>query len=315
MSTTQTCLTAQKNLGLPNCLVVADITKQLVLVNYYKDDGAVNGIDLSTLTSGVLSSVEWNALINDLNAANRFYLTPKLNLVTDVREDEVTEDVGGGVAIPVRDGSRTFEGHIIKGDPTLLGNLNGWKGKTIGAFFIDKSGNLIGNGATDGFLYPIRIEKDTFFNMLIKGGDDTVQKVKIKFQISELEKDENIGMIDNTKITADILNSRGLLDVISDSTDNISLTTFDVELNTMFGGVTNKIPAEGLELADFHVFNETTGLAVVPTSVTENVGSTLNYSFVFAAQTSGDILRISNKIIGTLDKGYDIETFYITIVT
>lgn len=311
---TQSCLTAIRNLGLPNCLAVADITKQLVLVNYYKTDGTVNGVDLSTLTDGVMTPTIWGSLINNLSAADRFYLTPKLNLVTDEREDEVTEDVGGGVSIPVRQGARTFMGHIIKGDPTLLGNLEDWKGKTVGAFFIDKSGNLIGNGATDGYLYPIRIEKDTFFNMLVKGTDDAVQKVRIKFQISELEQDKNIGMIDNAMITADISNSRGLLDVVSDSTDNISTTGFDVELITLYGGVTSKITADGLVSGDFYVYNVTDSAAVSAT-VVENAGETLNYSFTFAAQTAGDVLRVGNKITGTLDKGYDVETFYIAIPT
>ena len=311
---TQSCLTAIKNLGLPNCLSVADITKQLVLVNYYKADGTVNGIDLATLPAGVLTPTVWGALINSLSAADRFYLTPKLNLVTDVREDEVTEDVGGGVSIPVRQGARTFEGHIVKGDPTLLGNIEDWKGKTVGGFFIDKSGNVIGNGATDGYLYPIRLEKDTFFSTLVKGTDDAVQKVRIKFQISELELDKNIGMIESSMITADVSNSRGLVDVVSDSTGSISTTGFDVELITLFGGVTSKITADGLATADFYVYNETQA-ALVAATVVENVGDTLNYSFTYAAQVAGDVLRIGNKITGTLDKGFDIETFYIAIPT
>lgn len=313
MATTQACLTAQKNLGKPNCLIVADATKKLVFVNYYKDDGTINGIDLSTLTNGVLSSVQWNALIYDLNAANRFYVLPKLNLVTDVRADGITEDVGGGVSIPLRDGARTFEGHIIDGDPALLGNLNSWKGKTIGVFNIDKSGNLIGNGKTEGFLNPRRVEDRTLSNDLITGKDDLIQKIKVKFQISELEKDENIGMIDNTKITADISNSRGLLDIVSETTANITVTGFDVELNTVFGGVTSKFPAEGLVAADFEVFNETTQLASTFT-VIENSGQTLNYSFSnIVGASSLDVLRISNKTTGTLDKGLDIETFFIAI--
>ena len=311
---TQSCITAQKNLGLPNCLNVADVTKQLVLVNYYKADGTVNGIDLSTFTAGVLTPTVWDALINSLSAADRFYLTPKINLVTDVREDMVMQDVGGGVSLPVRQGASNFEASIMLADPTWLSNVQGWEGKTIGVFNIDKSGNIIGNGATDGFLYPRMIQKDTFFSTLMKGTDDTLQSVKLKFQISELEQDKNIGMIDNSMITADVANSRPLLDVVSDSTDNITTTAFDVELITLFGGMTSKITADGLVAADFYVYNETQAAAVTPT-VVENVGDTLNYSFTFAAQTAGDVLRIQNKITGTLSKGYDVETFYIAIPT
>ena len=148
----------------------------------------------------------------------------------------------------------------------------------------------------------------------MKGTDDAVQKVRIKFQISELELDKNIGMIESSMITADVSNSRGLVDVVSDSTGSISTTGFDVELITLFGGVTSKITADGLATADFYVYNETQA-ALVAATVVENVGDTLNYSFTYAAQVAGDVLRISNKITGTLDKGFDIETFYIAIPT
>ena len=66
--------------------------------------------------------------------------------------------------------------------------------------------------------------------------------------------------------------------------------------------------------ADFYVYNETQA-ALVAATVVENVGDTLNYSFTYAAQVAGDVLRIGNKITGTLDKGFDIETFYIAIPT
>lgn len=310
---TQTCLTAVKNLGIPNCLTVADATKRAIFVNYYKSDGSINGIDLSTLSNGILDAAAWGVLVNNLDDAERFYLTPKLNLVTDVREDEVTEDVGGGQTVPVRDGVRNFEGHVIKADPTWLKHMDTWKGKTVGVFFIDKSGNLIGNGRNEGYLYPIRLEENTLRALLIKGTDDAVQKVKINFQISELEKDSEIGMIDNSMITADLMNTRPLVDVYANDVQNISTTGFDVELVSYFGGVTSKLPAEGLALADFYIYNETDASAVTATTVTENSGQTLNYSFVIPAQTSLDVLRVENKQSGTLDKGLDIETFWVTI--
>jgi len=313
MSTTS-CITAQKNLGIPNCLIVADVTKRLMFVNYYKEDGTVNGIDLSTLPAGVLTPTVWDALINNLSAADRFYLTPQLNLVTDVREDRVMQDVGGGVSLPVRQGARNFEASVFLADPTWLGNMQGWEGKIVGVFNIDKSGNIIGNGATDGYLYPRMIQRNSISSDLIPGGDDTLQSVKLKFQISELEKDKNIGMISNAMITADVANSLPLVDVVSDETDNITTTGFDVQLRTEYNGLTDKIQAEGLEASDFYVYNETQSSVVTPT-ITENVGDTLNYTFAFSAQVAGDVLRVQNKITGTLSKGYDIETFYISIPT
>jgi hypothetical protein len=48
---------------------------------------------------------------------------------------------------------------------------------------------------------------------------------------------------------------------------------------------------EGLLLANFSLFNTTTGLPVVITSVVESPDGT--YDINFAAQSSGDVLRLT----------------------
>jgi len=306
------CDTGGGNLGRPNCFGVFDVTKQAILVEYYTPSGAVNGIDISLLSAGgVLDQAFLDSKVKDLNSKTRWYPTPELKNITDERADDITEEFEDTSSVFIQEGARTFNGLIIKGDPVLLGNLQSWRCLTVGVFFIDKSGNLIGKQTRAGYLDPILLQDESFSPALIKGTDTTKQKNSIKFIVSQLENDANLTMIEGAKITANLLGVSGLIDVFAETPTNITTTGFDVVLNTGFGGITSPIVAEGLTASDFSIFNETTQLAVVPTSVTEV--SAGNYTFVIPAQTSLDVLTVSNTLISPLTKNYDLTPFTVAI--
>jgi len=316
MSVVCNCSTGGGNTGTPSCYGVFDVTVQLILVEYFKQDGSVNGIEISTLSAGgtILDQAFLDSKIKDVNPKERFYPSPALKNITDERSDDITESFEDSTTIFIQEGARALEGLVIKGDPVLLGALQSWRCVTIGVYFIDKSGNLIGNGKRAGWLDPVRLEDDSFSVSLIKGTDTTKQKVTIKFTVSSLESDADLRMIEASSITATLVGSRGLVDAVAGTPSNVTTTGFDVQINTLYGGLTSPVPAEGLELTDFQM-NEVSPAPgpIAITSVTESVVTPGLYTFVIPAQTSSDLLRISNPTPGPLAKGFDVNTFDVTI--
>ena len=306
------CDTGGGNTGAPTCYGVFDVTVQIILVNYFKPDGTINGIDISTLAVGgtILDQAFLDALVKDINPLTRYYPTSNLKNIVDERADDIVEEFEDTSSVFVQEGARAFEGLLIKGDPVLLAAYQSWRCQTSGVFMIDKSGNLIGDKSVPGFLNPILLQDDSFSAGLIKGTDTTKQKVRIRFIISSLFDDANLGMIEAVSITAALKGVRGLIDVNAGVPSGILLTEFTVQLNTPYGGVTTPIAAEGMTLADFEM-NEVSPAPgpIVITSVTESVVTPGLYTFVFPAQLSGDLLRISNAAPGPLAKNFDLNTF------
>lgn len=310
------CNTGGGNTGVPSCYGVFDVTKQAILVEYFNQTGGINGIDLSTLAGGtVLDQAFLDARIKDLNPRTRWYPTPELKNITDERSDDIVEEFEDSSSVFIQEGARSFEGMIIKGDPVLLGNLKSWRCLTVGVFFIDKSGNLIGKQTRAGFLDPILLQDDSFSASLIKGTDTTKQKDTIKFDVSQLEDDSDLRMIEASNVTANLLGVGGLVDVIAETPTNVATTGFDVQLNTPFGGVTSPIPAEGMTIADFSAaeLSPTPGVITFSTVVESAVTAGL-YTFTFTTpQTSADVIQISNTTAGPLTKSFDVVPFSVTI--
>lgn len=306
------CVTGGANTGKPNCLPVFDVTKQVVLVEYYKADGSINGIAEADLTAGVMTQAFLDAWVKNADPKLRAYPSPELKNIVDERGDDIMEEFEDGSSIFIQDGSRNFEALIIKGDPILLGNLQAWRCLKFGVYFIDKSRNLIGKQTRDGYLDPILIADESFSIGLIKGTDTTKQKLRLRFQISQLEDDANLMQLESSMITANLLGVGGLIDVYATEVSNITTTGFDAQLDTDFGGFTSKQPAEGMEITDFLCYNVTTSSFVTITSVTESATVDGFYTFVIPPQSVNDVLLITNKA-GTLDKNYDLVQFNVTI--
>jgi len=308
------CGTGGGNLGTPSCYPIFDVTKQAILVEYTKADGSVNGIDLSTLTAGVLDQAYLDARVKDVDPRLRWYPTPEVKNITDERADDITEEFEDGSSVFIQEGPRAFNGVVVKGDPVLVGNLKKWRCLDIGVFFIDKSGNLIGKQNRAGYLDPIQLQEESFSAGLVKGTDTTKQKARVSFTVNTLEDDANLRMIEGSKITANLLGVGGLVDVSATAISNITATGFDAQLDTSFGGVTSLIPAEGMLVTDFSLAEVTpTPGPIVITSVTESLITPGLYTFVIPAQTSGDLLRVSNPLAGPLAKSFDLNAFEVNI--
>lgn len=301
------------NLGRPNCFPIFGVTKQAILTEYFKSDGTINGILLSSL-SGVVDQTFLDGKFKANDPMDRWFITPELKNIVDVREDDITETFEDTSSVFIQDGARNFEGMIIKGDPVLTGNLQSWKCQTAGVYFVDINGNLIGALSADGLsLNPIRIQDESFSSSLVKTTDTTIQKASMRFTVSQLEDDANLHMIESSNITGILLGARGLVDAVAKAATAITATSFTVQINTKFGGVLNPIPATGLVTADFSglELSPTPGAAVI-TSVTESVVTAGLYDWVIVA-VSGDELRYGNTLASTLGNIFDIADFDVTI--
>jgi hypothetical protein len=308
------CDTGGGNLGRPSCYETFKVAKKLIFVEYYKPDGTVNGIQLSTLTGGVLDQTYLDARVKDVNPRTRWYPTPELKNVVNERADDITETFEDTTSNFIQEGARTFEGMALKGDPAFVGKMKQWRCLTSGVFVIDKNGNLRGSFKRAGYLDPIKLQDDSLSASLMTATDTTGEKTRIRYTVDSLEDDADLRMIETSSITADIKGVSGLVDVTG-TASNIATTGFDVQLNTPYGGITSPIPAEGMALADFEA-NEITPTpgAIAITSVTESVTVPGFYTFVFTvAQTSGDVIRISNPAVGPLSKSFDLNFFDVTI--
>lgn len=302
-----TCQSCSCNVSLSNtgsaCTPIMQVTKQLILVPKYDNDGDRNKV----LFTDVLNQAYFTALINQADPTKRWYPLPELKNIEDVRGDNIIETFEDQSSVFIQEGARTFSGLMIAsigsgaGSAQLKGKIESFRCTEFGAYHIDKNGNLIGSLTEDGLgLYPIDIDPQSLSAMLMKTTDTTIQKLNIRFNYSTLECDENLRMIAASELGgANLLGLRGLITVYPEYS-NIDNTTFTAKLYTDFGTPANPVVVKGLVAADFALFNVDDNASVTIVSVTESPDGT--YVFTFASQDNGEELRLTPT-----KNGYDFN--------
>lgn len=303
MSQLCVCAVGLGNTGKPNCVPLYKVAREIIYVQYFKDDGTVNEIDLST---AALDDAWWTAQINNSILSERYVPSPLLDNVEALRNDPVFETLNSGENIYVQQGTAPFVGLHVKADPALEGKYSNYKCNDIGAFIVDLDGNLIGNGKEAGVLRPIRIAPGTFYSLFVWPTDSTVQKVRVNWEWHRNECDGDLRMVTADYIPTDLLNLKGLIDVLPTDASATSTTEIVVTMNTCYGNHADPIKVKGLVDSDFDLFNVTDSLSVAVGGVVESPDGT--YTITFAAQDSTDVMRVSlNK------DGFDMTPFEVTI--
>lgn len=283
------------NSGLPNCTPIENVTYSLIIVPTFDSTGVRNGIDLTdTLDTAYftdrLNAGRSGATLTDRN--QRWFPLPKMFSIEDVRADSKFETLDGDVNFFVEKGTRTFNAVMPKIPATYLKKIDGYRCNDLSAFVIDIDGKLVGNGEVDGFLYPFRLDNETWDTNYMKASTaPAVQKISLTFSYDKREFDGDIKLIDSDETSVDVRNLSGLLDVYAAAASSISTTGFVTSLTYSFGTAPNPLKFKGGVLADFTLYNETTTASVTITSVTESPDGT--YTFVIPAQTSADVLTLS----------------------
>jgi len=298
------CDIGLSNTGTPTCVPIATVAKKLIVVPTYGSSGAKNSVTIGTTIDQTFLDGKINAAL----AADRWFPLVTMENVTQERAESITETSGSGKIAFIREGSRSFFGEMWKQSPAFLGKLKSAKCVDISVFVIDADGNVIGScPSADGKIYPIAVDKDSWDVKMASATDSTVQKVTLGFNWSDNERDEYISMLTEDDYTADFLGSKGLLDVTSVIT-NEATTGFTATLSTAYGSKANLVKVKGLLVGDFALYNVTDSASVTITSVTESADGV--YDFVFAAETSTDVLRLTPS-----KDGYDFAAVITNTIT
>lgn len=302
------CSVTLSNTGTPGCYSIQDVAKKLIMVPMQDSSGNLNGIDLSSIptNSTILG------YINNTDDKARWYPLPEMENVTNERGDPITEEFPSGNVYKVRNGTKTFTGQMIKQGAEYAGQIESFGCEDMGAYIIDASGNVIGDKSTSGYLYPIRINTQTWDVRTQDTGDQSIARILLTFQWNNAVQDSDIGMLLASDFASDVdwLEYNGLID-LDGTVSSISTTGFTMKVYTIFGSVANPKVITGLASGDFEIYNETTTSTVAISTLTESPAGT--YAFTFLAQTSADELSLRTAS-GT--NGYDdtdLEAVTITV--
>ena len=295
------CNLSFANTGSVGCKLLMAVARKLILVPTYDSTGAMNKI----AAGDTLDASYFSGKINETDPTKRWYPTGLIDNIEDVRAEPIMETLASQKKLFVQDGIRSFKGIIVEESNILIDKYLAFQCKDFSAFIVDKERNLIGSFDGTDF-YPVQIDKDTFYAMLVKTTDTTVQKIQVQFEFSRTERDEDLRMIAESEMGGvNVLNLSGLLDVNA-AISGASTTGFVAVLTTDYGTFKTPINVVGWVKADFTLYNETTHAPITITSVTEAPDGT--YTFVIPAQSSYDVLTLS-----ATKTGYEFPDTTVTI--
>lgn len=275
-----TCNNTLQNLGSPDCPPVMQIARKFIFVPKYDANGAENRLDLNPLE---VNKANLLTKINATNPLNRYYPTAQVDNTEDVRAEPVTQEFNSGKIITVRDGARTNTSVIPLGSTQELGHYKSFGCSEFGAYVIDAGGNFIYYDKGDGYAYPIQIDEQTFYCMLMKATDAEVQMISLSWQWKLSQRDQNLRFVASDLLDFNIDDLNGLFDVtgtyVSGSTAQYVLTLETTDFGT---------PVSDIVLADVSVVDDQ-GNAIALASWTESASTEGSYTAVFqAAQNQGD---------------------------
>lgn len=297
-----TCGSGGKNTGITTCVPVIGRIAFPIFVQTTDADGNTNSIKSSDFVNGILPESFIDGKINEVDPSKRWYPTPKINTVTDVRAEANTFDVDG-IAVIVDQGVRTFAGsyYAKKGSPKFAGVINSFQCIDTSYFEVTVEGAIAGivNGTE---LLPIAIESGTLNAIVVKKTKTDPNSVAITFAVEELVRDENLMQISAAQIEGNMLLKKGLLDVLGSEDTSVSntATTVRINLTYCYGDFNNLNAFKGAVSADFSpdggittdaLFNVTQSANISISSVTEVSDGV--YDLVLAAgAVSNDVISV-----------------------
>lgn len=307
------CSATLNNSGTPDCQPLMSFAEMIIAVPKYGSTGALNFIDLTD----TLDADYFNDKINAEDPRDRWYPLPRVKNAASTKADSEFQTFDDASKIKVRDGLRSWTMIIPKQTPQFLGKIETFACSEFGIYVVDKTKNLIGSLKAEGELYPIVVDENSWNPVLAFATSATVQLINLGFDFDSTEQDSDLQMITANELNPiNLLTLKGLIDVTSVIT-NISTTGFKAKLNTAFGSALTPIVVKGLVSADFissvtstasKIRNQNDSADVAITSVTENPDGT--YTFVFAAQGSGEVL-----ILKPSKDGFDFSAVEAATIT
>jgi len=285
------------NTGRSNCEALFRVLRGLFYMHTYAADGTRNRIDLTD----DIDDAYITAAINNVDPTKRWYPTGILETIGGERAEPVFAEAASGKKSWIKQGVRNVTAEIWDQSATLMGEIENARCQQISFFGIDRNGSLRGMvpETEDGFLYPIRVEKQSWAATLMFAAEDAVERIAISFNYDQRERDSLLRAISANDIVADLLGVNGLFGVEVEYS-GLSDATLTATLFLKYGSLKSKIKNTGLLITDFFdvvggtdssVFNVTTGLAVTISTFTESSPGV--YAMTFTAQTAADVIRLT----------------------
>lgn len=277
-----------KNLGAATCPNLAKIARRLEFIPEFDSSQTKNEF----ANEAAVTKAALQAKFDAANIKDRFFVTPLLENVEDIRSETTFQEFNSGNKKRVKKGVRHFIGYFTDEHPLLLEKLESWRGQDFGINIIDSAKNYIysTDKETKTKVQPILVDGESFDVQLMKSTDAEVNMIKIEFDYRTEAEDSLLRYIDANSLDFNGLSSSDLYslwDVESTFTSPVAAGV-TVQLDTDYG-----IAVEGLLVGDLAIYNITTSAAVVPTSITESTTVPGSYDIVYPAQTPANVLRFT----------------------
>jgi hypothetical protein len=265
------CNVGLSNTGRPGCVPLQSVTSKLIMVPLQDNQGNLNGIDLS------IALPTWSDLINEADSSKRWFPIPEFENVELAKADSQFEEANSGRMAFLRQGKRSFAGELWGDDstPTLLGKLSAGRCVQFGVYVVDVNGNLIGS-KSNGFLYPIPVDEQSWDPKFMFATDSTVQKIMLGFDFYRLFDESTMYMITTTEALVNFNDLNGLIDVNLTEVTQVTTASITVSAAFDYGTALNPIIFQGANnTSDWSLYNVTTSTLIgVPTTVVESPAGT-----------------------------------------
>jgi hypothetical protein len=255
------------------------------------NQGTLNGIDLAAALP------TWSDLINEADASKRWFPLPEFENVELPKADSQFEEANSGRMAFLRQGKRSFAGELWGDDstPTLLGKLSAGRCVQFGIYIVDVNGNLIGS-KSNGYLYPIPVDEQSWDPKFMFASDSTVQKIMLGFDFYRLFDESTMYMITSGEAGINFNDLNGLIDVNLVVDSQVSATSVTVTAAFDYGTALNPIIFQGAtNSADWSIYNVTTSTLIgIPAGVTELPAGTYTVDYTFVP-TNVYILSVAKQ--------------------
>ncbi len=292
------CDTGLFNLQSGSCLINPAITRKFVFVEYFKADGTINGIDLSA----PFGETEIDALLNQTDKKLRWFLSDTASNFVTERADPNTETIDN-VNFITSQGIRTMTADFLASSSELAKKIDSNNCVEMGVYLVDEDNGISGILSRDGFLDPIRLERNAFGKVIFPT-ESTIFKVMFSSTWQKSVQDGDLRVLTFADHQTDMLNKRGLIDVKESDAASVTATTATVRFTTVDGSAYGSA-FTGLLPADFTMANLTTPATFQPSAALENPDGT--YLLTFTAQTTSDLGTIT-----ATSAGFEFEVANIT---
>jgi len=286
------------NLGYGSCGEVFDVTRKLIFVRTYDNDGVRNKVSTSDLVDGVLPEAFIEGkLIADPD--KRWYPIGDFNAVVEATGEDVEFITDLGAIFPIAKGSITYEGYIEGAGNKLESKVNGYNCDEFSVYQVDLMDTLLGDEEGED-LYPLAIVKGTikatYFKKSISGA--TPNRLLVNYTLKNNVRFGSFAGIPQDENGYDMSGLAGLQDAVT-TVEVVDATTLKVKVTTDGGSFAKPRLITGLLIGDFTILNVTTALGVIPTVMAEMEGV---YTLTIPAQTTLD-----SGVLIPAKSGFDIS--------